>query len=478
MRSVIDPKGRTMTDVDNVESQVEEVSGVFVDEAELDIFLDPAVQEGNAAPAPRRALNNSSAVSSALRVFRDRTGIGDNDAVPAARAGQRISNWATAGTLEALKGQRPNMPEQIADVVNWSGKKMDTKPVVKQIGGALLATDAHGNSRYAHALEIVSFAAALAPLYEPDHLASIIGAIVDLNVEAAYAPERYFGELHEAAAWAHENLLRFYKPSVQQHIWVSLWSQAHSIAWWQGIEGQVVRRRRARRTTEADRDNLVFKIVSGALEPSMDLLDQVADMELSRDDLRLFHQLASMPEPNANAQVIASHIANLPPTYRPRTPVVSLLQTMVNGWKRYAETSDTPFKTVMPKDPADFATLCSADGHIPYPIDTRVVRLFHKKPLKVAGRDTEMRVLLTPTELKANGTHMGNCTFTRNNSCQAGTRMLGHFFWADTEYNFEVYVGATLTVGEVNSRFNRGVTHPEAKAAIEAFIAEANRLVR
>lgn len=461
-----------MTDVSDVEV-VDELA-VVVDEAELDVFLDP-VEQPNASKEPRRVLNQSSAVSAALRVFRDRTGIGDNGAVPAARAGQRINNWATAGTLDGLKAQKPNMPDQIADVVNWSGVERNAKPVVKAVGRALLATDAAGNSRYVHGVEIASFAAALAPLYEPDHLAGIVNALVDLNSESAYAPERYIGELYEAASWAHENLLRHYKPSVQQRLWVSLWEQAHSIAWWQGVEGQIVRRRRSRRVTEDDRDNLVLKIVSGALEPTMDLLDQVAGLELTRDELRLFHQLAAETEPNANAQVIASHVANLPPSYRPRTPVVSLLQTMVNGWKRFAATSDTPFKTVMPKDPTDFATLCSADGHIPYPVDVRVLRMFHKKPLTVAGRETEMRVMLTPTELKANGTHMGNCTFTRNNSCQAGTRLVGHLYWADTEYNFEVFTGPTLTVGEVNSRFNRGVTHQEVKAALEGFVAEANR---
>jgi hypothetical protein len=414
------------------------------------------------------------------------------------------------GDIETLNAARLDMKRLCRDLFDWScppGQTKATKAVVKAVAAALLATDATGRSLYAQAVEMLGFAAAAAPLLEPDRLARLIS--VAGNVSTAFAPERYTITLAaqlRAIMSHYPDKHGSNQGARREQLLVSLWEEAHQGRWWDmtsgvvvvrtgtrhrggapvGAEAEEVDRARVQAAQEAVRELLAGvtrgtpaahaaiteQLMDGALAYSPQVGELVAELPPS-EELRGFFsdvaaKLRSGEAIDPDLAVFASSLWWLKPAERPESPITFLARTLVAALNPEEEGVE-PHK--LPEKPKSFRELypqASVTG-FPYP---EAVRNLHQTRLPGVNRPVLVELIANAAELAANRDFMGNCTYSYKDSCQRGAVVILKLWDGGECYNAAMrHTERAWAYQEINSRFNRGGVPADVRAGFDRLIA-------
>jgi len=408
-------------------------------------------------------------------------------ALPSARARVALDALAGRETFTELEATRPNIKAFVADVLNWSGQPRATKTVVKAVAAAMAGTGPNGASSYPQALEMLSFLALCSSLLEPDRLARI--AQLATQTPNAYRPIRY---MVSASAHLHQILDR-YPEARREQLLASLWTTAHDGRWWDATTGApAARRRRTRQEVDPEHQEaineqlrrvlvhngtptpyLISEAFTGRLLAFSDQAAEMMGRVVLRTQFDRKELVAHREHPDADVPVLLSYVTGLMPDERPESPIVPLIE-----WLAQDLGEDISDPEALPAKPDEWADLYPEASRQGFPMPNALRRLSKAAVPGLPG--ATVRMCLNPEMLRRNAEHMGNCTFSYLRQCETGAAFIGHLAYLDGEYNFAVnryqrpgdY--AVWRVGEVNSRFNRGMVPPEVRAGIQALIDEVN----
>lgn len=448
--------------------------------------------------------------------------------VPSARARAVIEHLVQLGTIEALDATSPNLKVMCRDLFDWhspDGQNRASGNVVKAFGRALTARDDAGHSLYSQAVEMAGFAAAAAPLLQPDRLARIIDLAP--TVTSAFAPERYTMQLTGAL----RTVLSRYPEQRREQLLATLWTSAHDGRWWDMTSGVVTikvenprRRRRnaadaeaeeaadeAAQAAEAEAARVRREVLAGVAPEDVALTTAVESLlagtlAYTPSTATLVHSVphsAAMEEVmveladrmrkgeavDPDRALTASHLPWLLPSQRPESPITWLAKTLVRSITPDEQTGqiDRDAMPAKPKAWKDLYPLAELVG-FPYPPE---IRALHRSV--VPGTDATdtpaiIELITNPAELAANRDYMGNCTWSYKDRLESGQNVLFKIWhgqdcfnvalargeqWAQQTVN---QPGARWVLREMNSRFNEAYRRPElisreVRAGVDAILA-------
>ena len=350
----------------------------------------------------------------------------------------------------------------LQDLFNWDGNNHVNKPLIRVFQEAI----SHPN-KYPQAVEFTGYMAALSPLLEADQIARMYHLVEE--TETAFAPTAYTINFHS-------NLKRSFaglSSTRVEKIGESLWKESHKGRWWnmtagidniQENQGNIAPSVLTKSLIEYSKkgnegnhmENIIWspenqakfqKYVSTRLNKDLAVLSEAFRTDLMKGE-------AVTPD----IAIFLSAIPWLAPNQRPESPINSLLRNLVA-----IREDDDSFR--MPKKPntikdlfpnLDFSTL----GKFDFPFDPNVIRFSQTAEMfkKAAGNEEKKFNLITgKTALAQNARHMGNCTLSYERNMEQGKYALFYIKDGENEYNAAIQLrGDKWTVGEINSRFNRG----------------------
>jgi hypothetical protein len=380
--------------------------------------------------------------------------------LPTAKARAAIDLLANSSPEKMIEHQ-VNLRDVAAGLFNWSGQTRTTKNVIRALNTALTT-----EGKYHHAVELAAYIAALAPLLEPDRLARLFTAMNE--VETAYAPARYTLQLSHKLG----KILSSFNDERREKLAYSLWVESHKGRWWDLTTGIV-------NPQLEDADNFVF--AENELLPEKDLIEAFSKFSLTFNPANV-HQISRLKENNdirealtnynnallkgkvvdPDIALLASHIKWLEIDERPESPVGSLIDNLI--------TLKNEIEFDFPEKPKSFSALfpnITFYGGANFPFPNSILSTDGKDLANVA----KLEVVKTATDLAANRTYMGNCTWSYKNRMEDGKYVLYR-----VHRNGEIYNGSLTLVnnrwrlGEINSRFNRGAVPADIRAAFSKFI--------
>ena len=424
-------------------------------------------QTPNAGREARKAID--AAMALAHRAGTPVTGV-----LPTACVGIAVDKLVHAGSIDALQDSRPDMQRLMTDLFNWSTNPRGTKAITKAMGRGLTAVRVDGVSLYPHAVEALSFAAAIAPLLEPDRLVRILDAATAQAqdpVASAYAPIRYPAQLTVRLT----RLLSHYQEARREQLLVSLWEASHAGRWWDATAnlGRPKRKRRRRAPGEtrergeavarqvaamqamedgAEDGDLLERLLNRSLAYSPQTVARLSELRIPDDahaDVAEFVSESSAEDPDM--AVLCAYLADLKPGERPQNPILTMVETLefVLG-----ETAPIDF---MPKKPDGWSSLYPKASLEQYPFSDAILGLnWQTLPgTGVMNKAAVVEIIQTPHDLFENREYMGNCTYGYNDRCRTGNCVIGRIIQDGEVYNFSLdRRGSDWIVTQVNSRYN------------------------
>lgn len=398
---------------------------------------------------------------------------------PSARVRPAIEEISQCGTFDELDAKRLNLKALAKDIFDWKSAPGQTKAtgvVVKALAAALMAKGEDGTPKFAQACEMLGFAAAAAPLLQPDRLARLIAAAPE--AACAYAPDRYTIRL----AGAMHYILKDYTEQRREELLVDLWKTLHDGRFWD-VSAGVVELDQGRRTeqrqeeraahealiadllagTEQDPDAAKERLVQAFLDETLPLGEAtqeiVAEFEpshLLRDQLLEFAENSRRGDViHPDTVVLMAHIPWATPSERPESPAAWLMRTLVDALEPDPETG-TALMEGLPKKPRKWADLYPEIPLTGFP-QSAGVRSLNNKQLPGLG-DVRIEVVTNTQQLTENARYMGNCTASFAHRMEQGTYILFRLLRGGEVYNASATSrdNGSWAVGELNSRFNRG----------------------
>ncbi len=404
--------------------------------------------------------------------------------LPTARAVKAVDYLASAGSADVLRSRENNLKVILRDALDWDNPKFtrSTKAVAKAIGMLLLGSGQDGHSTYQTGVELVGYLTVIAPLLEPDRLARVAAHAAETTNAAG--PIRYHLGTHSQL----KMILAPYKDDRVEHLVISLWDAAHDGQWWEHTTGVRSAGRRRRNLppeqVEVVREQLE-RVLGGARVPTADLLAEaiaVRELSFSQDAIAAMRRT---PEPDHagyqrftsalrdsddnDHRVLAAYLPWLSVTDRPESPIpqmVAVLLTACGGASDFDAGE-------MPERPADWGDLYPAASRQPFPFPEGVLALHGARMPGLPGADAML--MKNADQLRKNANYMGNCTFSYRARCEQGSCAIGRFTHRGVDYNFSVVSHAgRWSLGEINSRFNRGRVPQDVRASA-AQLAEGIR---
>jgi len=410
---------------------------------------------------------------------------GSTAVLPTAALQQALADLTDARNSEELLSRRPDMKGLMRGALDWDkpASTRATKPVVKAVSAGLIGKRADGASTYCQSVEMVSYLSLWASLLEPDRLARVAEALVD--VETAYAPIKYSlgpsGQLRV--------LMRGVNDERREKLAISLWHQAHDGRWWEhtvgdphvGQDGRLRTGRRRRNGISTEQAEVIAKQVKKMLDahgrPSASLLTRAINagqISYSNDSAAAVRKAREpkIEERRALLKAIAetrdadhlSLAASLPwlaPGERPESPIpgiIALLLTSLGGPSQFRP-------ELLPEKPEEFSDLFPMASRELFNLNKAVLSLNGTRMPGLAGCDVVL--MQHADDLVRNKNYMGNCTTSYLNDCIAGRMVILRFSHDGKDYNVSYVPGRAgdWVMREVNTRFNAGGV---AKAANEA----------
>jgi hypothetical protein len=381
--------------------------------------------------------------------------------VPTSKTRSAIDLLADSSPEKMLDHQ-VNLREVASGLFNWSGKTRTTKSVIRALNVALTTP-----GKYHHAVELSAYISALSPMMEPDRIARLFTALNE--VETAYSPARYTLQLSHKLS----KILSEFNEDRRERLAYSLWVEAHKGRWWDLTAGE---QQEAPAVDEAEP-------AKEELMPRKELIELFTNFKLPWNTSNVY-QISKLPENeeirealqnynnsllkgkivDPDIALLASYIPWLEIDERPESPIGSLLDNLI----MLKNEIDFDF----PEKPKSFAALFPnitfyGGANFPFPNSILV------NDGKNLTKDAKLEVVKTATDLAANRTYMGNCTWSYKSRMEQG-----HYVLFRVHHNGEIYNGSlTLNnnrwrLGEINSRFNRGQVPNEIRSAFTAFIGK------
>lgn len=398
--------------------------------------------------------------------------------VPTAVARRAIEGFSSFGDYDAYNATWPNLKAMLTDALNWHGEPRATKAVTKALTRAMNA-DLDGHTTYAAAIEMISFLSLCAPLVEPDRLARIAERAA--HTRNAYRPMRF---LVKPAAQL-KAALEPYTEARREQLLISLWDLSHDGHWWRhttgGQDALANRQRERRLVTAAERrviaqqmaelvgtgnvptvESLTEAFRARCLTQSTAVRDAIATMRMANRHERL--ALASFAtDPDADVRSLLSCVRELQPDERPESPIETMIDMLARAREDMTDVAAA-------ERPETWSDLYPEESTQSFPMGAALRRAF-KDWVPFPG--AEVFLIKNAAALRRNGDHMGNCTYTYVKYCQDGRTFIGYMVTAEGDYNFAIdaHGDGTYSVGEINSRFNRGHVPEHVSAAIQQHIA-------
>lgn len=450
-----------------------------------------------AAKAATTTERNTAAILTAMRLVNgsqadtDQAPAARPAAVPSAKARVALDRIAAYGSYDEFNATMPNIKALLRDVLGWNGQNKLNKVINRTVVGAMSTTDeTTGYPLYPQAVEMLSFLALCAPLLEPDRLARI--AALAQDTPNAYKPIRYMvkpaGQLRA--------LLSRYNEARREQLLASLWVTAHDGRWWDATSGTPVGQRRRRRNRDdrpqEQRDAIAEQIqavLAGDATPSPHTVGeafltrqltyspeaaQILGTMRVRNQAERKELTVHLDHPDSDVPVLLSYVRALYPDERPESPIPALIDSLARD---LGEDIDEP--DALPDRPEEWEDLYPAASREGFPMPNRIRALGNRDAPGLPG--SKVRMMRHADMLRANANHMGNCTFSYRARSEAGSAFIGHLEWDGGEYNFAVNARraapdgpVTWTVGEINSRFNRGNVPQQVRTAVQTMVAGLN----
>lgn len=381
-------------------------------------------------------------------------------------------------TVDDLREQRVNIRQVATDLFNWHGKPRATKVLMRALTTAL-----NTPGKYGQAVELTSYIAALSPLMEPDRLARIYEAINE--VKTVYAPNMYVLQLSRQLA----ELLERYPEQVRERIAYDLWVSSHTGRWWdlstgvqnqdaqnqenqEGQENQPARRQEAP-VEVPDDESLVTDFLARKLTWSAEIAEAFSALPYNEDIIGAIRQYnedyARGKALDPDTGLLAAYLPWVPLGDRTESPVSILLRELMNTVSEI-EGFELPAK------PRSFREL--------FP-DIRLIvgnRFPFTQPMLSTNGTyllpgVSVEIVATPAELMANKEYMGNCTWSYKGRMEDCEYVL---YRIHDERHDAIYNGSAIlrnnasrwTLGEINSRYNRGNVPADVREAFNKFLTQ------
>lgn len=377
-----------------------------------------------------------------------------------------------------------DLKRTMIDLFEWApnagDQRIATGIVIKAAAQLLVSEDAKWRSRYPHAIEALSFAAATTKLINPDYIGELLRSTV--GTRNAYAPIRYPAQL----ALQLERLIGHYPEKRRLELLKSLWDIAHRNRWWDYTLSEAAQRRGARRRAQQEAEageailqvtteSAIQGILTGDITWSPAMNERLWEAGELDKELRVkISRATQKPRFDADLIVAASYLVGMRPDERPHTPILDLVETLWNSYlDRYEEEGIEGVRDVLPEKPRAWEELYPEAGFAPFN--------FPKYLREINGIEWEngiMYVCRNAAELAANANYMGNCTNSYRNRSEQGSVAILRYHKNNEAYNAALNLGNTLTYGEINSRFNRGGVSQEVRASFDRFKDHLQQLAR
>lgn len=453
------------------------------------------------AKSEKRAAVNAALVALSRTTLENANGPGAkaSASVPTARTRSAIEELAQSATIEEFEASQPNMKQICKDLFDWKDTKAQTRAtgsVVKAAARALAARNAQGVSLYPVAVEMLAFAAAAAPLLQPDRLVRLLDSTHD-GVSTAYAPDRYTMKLYN-------NLYKVidrYPEQRREQLLIDLWKISHTGRFWDYTSGvtQVKIKDEPRAPgNEAARDAAWIEIrneilsgsAMGSADASVKIQQALFENRLPynprtaemlavckpniamRDKLVEFANKVRAGEPvHPDTVVMVSHIPWAKPDERAESPICWMVRVLVAAITPDPETGIARMEA-LPEKPKTFKDLYPAAELTGFPHPNGVRRFDGAEMPGVQG--VRMEVVKNAAELVDNQKYMGNCTGSYRGQMEKGTYVLFKLWAGNDCYNLAYVVrnnGNAWAMQEINSRFNRGNVPAHIRTAAEQLAA-------
>lgn len=377
-----------------------------------------------------------------------------SNVVPTSKTRSALDLLASSSS-DQLRDHEINLRELSNDLFNWSGKARSNKNVMRALNTALQT-----EGKYSHAVEITAYVAALAPFLEADRLARIFGAMNE--VSTAFAPAKYTLQLSRKIGW----LLERYPEERREKLAYSLWVEAHQGRWWDITAGRAP-------AGAVDAEPVEFEsLIESFMEfklpwtpANAEHFSQIAEDDRIREALKKYNDFLMKEKiMDPDVALYASMLPWLSPSERPESPVGSLLDTI----KEIVDTVDYD----LPEKPKKFADLFPdiklyGGNEFPFPysvLDTDSRNLIP---------NVRMELVRNATVLADNRTYMGNCTWSYKNRMEKGEYALYRLHHDGEIYNAAMTLNGNAkrwSMGEINSRFNRGQVPHKVAEAFKGFV--------
>ena len=358
-------------------------------------------------------------------------------------------------TPEKLISDQVNLRELTSNLFDWAGEPKATKNLMRALSNAL-----NTPGKYSHAVELAAYLAALAPLFQPDRLVRLFGAIDEVNT--AFAPARFTLQLSHKL----KRLLEQYPEERREKLAYSLWVQSHGGRWWDLTAGQdvdVVEPDNTMSKQEMldlfEQYKLTWSPATAARFTQIDEHDSIRDVLEKYNDELLDEKIL-----DPDVAVLASHLDWLAPFERPESPVGSLLDTL------HGIIAEIDYD--MPEKPKSFSEMFPNiqlydSNMFPFP------NAIYQCDGRMLIPNVRMELVSTATVLADNRTYMGNCTWSYKSRMEKGEYVLFRIHDGEHIYNGSMILnGNTWRLGEINSRHNRGQVPTAVRNAFNRFIDE------
>lgn len=398
----------------------------------------------------------------------------DIKAFPVTRIRRGLVPFTMYPDAESLMAARIDFKQVTADLFAWDDPKAN-KTVTKAAAQLIQHRLPDGTSGYSAAAEMLSLAAAAAPLLEPDRIARLIAHAE--GTVLAYHPVVWPASL---AAGLRRCLGKFAEPA-REALLKSLWDVAHHPRWWEELHSEKpkVRRRRG----DNDEPGSLREAMLEGRQYGMVSDDDVSVLRAARytdAELKAMAELAANPHLDPEMQSRYAAVAAFSPAQRPPSPLQAIVDITATALDWVDEQGGDP---TLPAKPMTWPELCPHGDTRPFPVPSHVLARFHGRPLPgfegvEAGEPRSLvRVLRTQRELLANSDFMGNCTRGWVHRSEQGAEFIVHAHVRGlNHFNacLQARGGGRFTLGEINSRHNRREVPPEVEAGFEALLAEVN----
>lgn len=373
--------------------------------------------------------------------------------------------------------QELNLKEFLQDLFNWDGKNHVNKPLIRVFQESL-------NAKYSQTVEFTGYMVAMAPMLEADQIARMYDIVKD--TETSFAPTLYTVNFHSNLKRAFAGL----SPQRVEKLGLSLWKEAHNGRWWnmtvgvnnvaeeQGtVSPEVIYTNLLKIKQSADEAEVMQNIIWSPQnqEQFRKFMNKKLDKDIAVLAETFRKQLMSGAAVTPDVAIFLSAIDWLAPNQRPESPINSLLRNLVR-LREEDESFRMPKKPNTIRDMFPHLEITVDKDKIDFPVDPQILESVRNKSFFESA--DKLDLILSKNALAQNANHMGNCTAGQHytKKISEGKCAILYIQVGNSEYNAALNLSYNnkWTLGEVNSRYNRGQVPTELQKSLAKSVQNLN----